>query len=160
MWRADRRWARACEGGKKLPRSKESRSTNRSHVHYHEAAESGDNPELRLDELSDVLGGARLLVHELRPGGACGGSATALIASIILTKYSGLMKVTTHLYHISHCKIILVIVWYKLVDKMDPPSILSEESPRLDPRKELGRRGLAKCVALIKKRACDTPITP
>ena len=39
-----------------------------------------------------------------------------LIASSILTKYSGSMKITTHLDHISHCKIILVIDWYKLVE--------------------------------------------
>jgi hypothetical protein len=25
-------------------------------------------------------------------------------------------KITTHLEHISHCKIIVVIVWYKLVE--------------------------------------------
>jgi len=50
----------------------------------------------------------------------------------ILTKYAGSMRITTHLDHTSHCKTISVIVWYKLVEKMDPPSILSKYSPRLD----------------------------
>ena len=55
-----------------------------------------------------------------------------LIRMSILTKYAGSMKITTHLYHISHCKIILVIVWYKLVKQMDSPSILSNYSLRLN----------------------------
>ena len=38
------------------------------------------------------------------------------IASSILTKYSGSMKITSHLDHVSHCKIKLVVVWYKLVE--------------------------------------------
>jgi hypothetical protein len=59
-----------------------------------------------------------------------------LIASSILTKYSGSVRFTTHLDHMSHCKIILVIVWYKFVEQMDPPSILSAYSPRLDQRSE------------------------
>ena len=42
------------------------------------------------------------------------------------------MKITTHLDHISHCKITLVIVWYKLVESMDPPSILPKHSPRFN----------------------------
>ena len=47
-------------------------------------------------------------------------------------KYSGSIKITTHLDHISHCEIILVIVGYKLVGSMDPPSILSKHSPRFN----------------------------
>ena len=61
-----------------------------------------------------------------------------LIRTSVLTKDSGSMKITTHLDHISHCKIILVIIWYKLVEQMDPPSILSKYSPRLDSRECIG----------------------
>ena len=38
------------------------------------------------------------------------------IALSFLSKYSGSMKIITHLDHISHCKIILVIDWYNLVE--------------------------------------------
>ena len=75
----------------------------------------------------------RHLLRMWRGSSAAGGSWD-LIASSILTKHSGPMKVTTHLDHIGHCNIILVILWYKLVESMDPPNILSKYSPRLDLR--------------------------
>jgi len=51
-------------------------------------------------------------------------STQEFIASSILTKYPGSPKITIHLDHIRHCKIILVIVWDELVEQMDPLSIL------------------------------------
>jgi len=41
---------------------------------------------------------------------------TDLNRTSIWTKYTGSMEITTHLHHISHCEIIWVIFWYKLVE--------------------------------------------
>jgi hypothetical protein len=67
------------------------------------------------------------------------------------------MKITTHLDHISYFEIISVIVWYKLVEYMDPPSILSKHSPRLNQVTELrlssnkiGDQGALEIARLIK----------
>ena len=44
-------------------------------------------------------------------------------------KHSGSMKITTRLNHMSHCRNSIL---YKMVEKMDLPSIHHKYSPRLD----------------------------
>ena len=55
---------------------------------------------------------SRVLGSEIRSTRPDVRSMNKLIASSILTKCAGSTKITSHLDHISHCKITLVIVWH------------------------------------------------
>ena len=45
-----------------------------------------------------------------------GAEELAKFIGLFGAKYSDSMKITIHLDHMSHCKIVSVIVWYKLVE--------------------------------------------